>query len=209
MARRDQQGRTGSAKAQSPREGKDERPSRGKARSSATRTKRVAASGGGDAELTETIREPAPQRGPHEETRASAPAASTPVAGWCRTPTGVRLSIDPLTVDAEQPQLEKGGLRASVSIHRGDELLYGERLNFDWPGGRDRFLRKAARALATAGVVNRPLTEALVQQMREALRTRSDAAPADPAAERARRAEGVAPPERIPARARRAPQTRV
>src|SRR5262245_63229218 len=103
MARRDQQGRTGSAKAQRPREGKDESPGRGKARPSATRTKRAAASGGGEAELAESIREPATQRGPHEETRAPAPAASTPVtSGWCRTPTGVRLSIDPLTVDAEQ-----------------------------------------------------------------------------------------------------------
>jgi len=184
MARREQQGRTGSAKAQRPRTGKDERPGRRKARPSTTRAKRVATSGGGEAELTGVTREPASQREPREQTRAPAPAASTPVtSGWCCTPTGVRLSIDPLTVDAEQPQLQKGGLRASVSIHRGDELLYGERLNVDWPGGRDKFLRKAARALATAGVMNCPITEALVQQMREALRTRSDAAPPDPAAE--------------------------
>jgi hypothetical protein len=116
--------------------------------------------------------------------RASAPAASAQPAQaettctgtrWSSTPTGVRLSLDTLTVDAAQAEVERGELKAVVSVLRGDELLYRERVNFDWPGGRDKFLRKAGRALATASVATR-ISDTLLAEMRDALRTHTRSA---------------------------------
>ena len=105
------------------------------------------------------------------------PAEAETTAGtrWSSTPTGVRLSLDTLTVDAAQAEVERGELKAVVSVCRGDELLYRERVNFDWPGGRDKFLRKAARALTTASVATR-ISDTLLAEMRDALRTHTRSA---------------------------------
>ena len=93
----------------------------------------------------------------------------------CPNPGGVRLSLGALTIDAERPEVERGALKAVVSVRRGDELLYSDRVNLDWSGGRDKFLRKATRALTTAGVATR-LNEALLAEMRTALRRRAASA---------------------------------
>jgi hypothetical protein len=84
--------------------------------------------------------------------------------------------IDDLVVEADEPQLERNQLKALLSVRRGDQLVYTERVNLDWPGGRDKFLRKATRALGAAGVATR-IGEALLGELRALLRARS----ADPA----------------------------
>src|SRR5512139_3089914 len=75
-------------------------------------------------------------------------AAESPVAG-------VHIAIDDVIVEANEPQLERSQLRALLSVRRGDQIVYAERVNLDWPGGRDKFLRKASRALIAAGVATR------------------------------------------------------
>ena len=189
MASRGGERRTGRGKADRTPGGKrggggaGVRTSRGKATSSATRRlKRVATAVGEAGGPTPEV----PQRendARREDARAhggGAPVASAQPAEvgtraasrWSSTPTGVRLSLDALTVDVAQAEIERGELKAVVSVRRGDELVYSERVNFDWSGGRDKFLRKSARALATAGVATH-ITEALLAEMRTALRGRA------------------------------------
>ena len=111
--------------------------------------------------------------GPREAHPSVPNSATFPPPGWCWTPGGIRLSLGALTIDAERTEVEKGALKAMLSVRRGDELLYRERVNFDWVGGRDKFVRKAARALATARVTTHgALNEALLVVMGKALRTR-------------------------------------
>jgi hypothetical protein len=102
---------------------------------------------------------------------ASGSGAPSP-PGWCPNPDGVRLSLGALTIDAAQVEDVTGALKAVVSVRRGDELLYSDRVNLDWSGGRDKFLRKATRALATAGIAT-GINEALLAEMRAALRRRA------------------------------------
>ena len=115
---------------------------------------------------------------PAVEAESHPPASSSgapPPPGWRPNPGGVHLSLDALTIDAAQVEGERGALKAVVSVRRGDELLYRERVNLDWSGGRDKFLRKASRALATAGIATR-INEALLAEMRTALRRRAASA---------------------------------
>jgi hypothetical protein len=196
MARRETR-ETTRGKADCTRGGKRASPTQGKARRGAARgLKRAATTPDGTTAVPATVEseaEPAGPRGSRDETRAHAapnrsdqlvPSLATPAASeWSWIPTGVRRSLEALTVDAEQVQIEKGELKAVVCIRRGDELLYSERVNFDWSGGRDKFLRKAARALALAGVTTH-ISEALVAELRTALRTRPEKPPAGTAARR-------------------------
>jgi hypothetical protein len=110
-------------------------------------------------------------------TRAAGVRRTKPVATEQPTaaespPAGVH--IDDVTVEADEPQLERSQLRALLSVRRGDQLVYAERVNLDWPGGRDKFLRKASRALVAAGVATR-IGEAVLGDLRGLLRTRPDA----------------------------------
>jgi hypothetical protein len=89
---------------------------------------------------------------------------------------GVRVSVDDLIVEADEPQLERNQLKALLSVRRGGQLVYAERVNLDWPGGRDKFLRKATRALGAAGVATR-IGEALLGELRALLRARSGEQP--------------------------------
>ena len=117
-------------------------------------------------------RDGAPLRGAAAGGQPSPSSSASPSQpGWCPNPGGVRLSLGALTIDAERAEVERGALKAVVSVRRGDELLYSDRVNLDWSGGRDKFLRKATRALATAGVATR-INEALLVDMRTALRRR-------------------------------------
>jgi len=186
MGKRIGTGRTGRATGERTREGKEQSSRKRSPRSPTPRAKRSARSTAERAEVTRATRgsriEPADQSG----SRAGAPAneaaagshpsashrTSPPPPGWRQDPGGVHLSLDALTIDAAQAEVEGGELKAVVSVRRGDEVLYSERVNLDWSGGRDKFLRKASRALASAGVVTR-LNEALLVEMRTALRSRA------------------------------------
>jgi hypothetical protein len=57
-----------------------------------------------------------------------------------------------------------------------DQVVYTEQVNLDWPGGREKFLRKATRALGAAGIATR-IGEALLEELRALARTRAAAAP--------------------------------
>ena len=194
MARRTNAQQTGRKIAERSRGGKQKSPKTRKTPRSATpRPKRVASSGADGAEDTRTIRESSVERtgqsGSRDETLAAPPGsrpsvpntATPPQPGRSWTPRGVHLSLGPLTIEAEQAEIEKGALKATLSVRRGDKLLYRDRVNFDWSGGRDKFLRKAARALAAAGLTTH-LDEALLADLRSSLRTRAEERPTDPAA---------------------------
>jgi hypothetical protein len=118
----------------------------------------------------------------HEETRAHAEVAHRPVAGApppAPPSSGVRVTLEELTVQAEEPRLERNELKAVLSVRRGEQLVYAERVNLDWPGGRDKFLRKATRALGAAGIATR-ITEACLAELRSGLRARSAVEPTKP-----------------------------
>ena len=178
--------RSGRDKAERVRGGKGGGHRSGvKARSSAPRRpKRVATAAadaaGAAAGVRQTEADPSATRTSERAEVESAQPTTPAGVRWSSTPSGVRLSLDTLTVEALQAVVEKGELKAVVSVRRGDELLYSERVNFDWPGGREKFLRKSARALATAGVATR-VTAALLAEMRAALRTPTRKPPSDPA----------------------------
>ncbi len=202
MARRTGVQQTGRKITERSRGGKQKSPKPRKTPRSATpRPKRAAVSAADRAEVIRTIRESSVERtgqsASRDETRVlgaptgghpSVPNSATfPPPGWCWTPGGIRLSLGALTIDAEQAEVEKGALKAMLSVRRGDELLYRERVNFDWVGGRDKFVRKAARALATAGVTTHgALNEALLVEMGKALRTRPAKPPTGAAPETGR-----------------------
>ena len=167
MAKRIGTRQTGRKAADGSRGGKEQSPRRRRPRSPTAAPKRDAR--------------------PAAETESHPPASSAgapPPPGWRPNPGGVHLSLDALTIDAAQVEGERGALKAVVSVRRGDELLYRERVNLDWSGGRDKFLRKASRALATAGIATR-INEALLAEMRTALR-RQAASAGDAGALRAR-----------------------
>src|SRR5262249_22725214 len=80
-------------------------------------------------------------------------------------PPGARVAVEDLLVEADEPRMERNQLRALVSVRRGDQLVYTEQVNLDWPGGREKFLRKATRALGAAGIATR-ISEALLEELR-------------------------------------------
>lgn len=104
--------------------------------------------------------------------RQAKPAETAPPVAETR-PAGISVSIDDLVVEADEPQLERSQLRARLSVRRGDQIVYAERVNLDWPGGRDKFLRKASRALAAAGVATR-IGEAVLSDLHGRLRGSAD-----------------------------------
>ena len=87
--------------------------------------------------------------------------------------SGVRISLEDLTVEADEAEVERSQLKALVSVRRGELVVHAERVNLDWPGGRDKFLRKATRALGAAGIATR-ITEACLAELRGLLRARSN-----------------------------------
>ena len=84
----------------------------------------------------------------------------------------VHVAIDDVIVEADEPQLERSQLRARLSVRRGNEIVYAERVNLDWPGGRDKFLRKASRALVAAGIATQ-IGEAVLSDLHGRLRARA------------------------------------
>jgi len=145
MASRGGERRTGRGKADRTPGGKrggggaGVRTSRGKATSSATRRlKRVAAAVGEAGEATPEVpqrendarREDARARGGGAPDASAQPAevGTRAASRWSSTPTGVRFSLDALTVDVAQAEIERGELKAVVSVRRGDELVYSERV---------------------------------------------------------------------------------
>src|SRR5436309_328714 len=157
---------TGRETAERTRGGKEQSPRKTRPRSPTPRPKRDVRSTAERAGVTSATsesgvepagqsgsRDGAPLRGAAAGGQPSASDSASPSQpGWCPNPGGVRLSLGALTIDAERAEVERGALKAVVSVRRGDELLYSDRVNLDWSGGRDKFLRKATRALATAGV---------------------------------------------------------
>ena len=189
MAKRIGTRQTGRETAERTRGGTEQRPRKRRPRSPSPRPKRdvrsTAERAGVTSATSESGVEPAGQSGSRDDAPLRGAAAggqpspsnsaSPSQPGWCPNPGGVRLSLGALTIDAERAEVERGALKAVVSVRRGDELLYSDRVNLDWSGGRDKFLRKATRALATAGVATR-LNEALLGEMRIALRRRAASA---------------------------------
>ena len=189
MAKRIGTRQTGRETAERSRGGKEQSPRSRRPRSPTARPKRDARSTAERAGVIPATREarvePAGQSGSrddapvHGAAAGGHPSASSsgapPPPRWRPNPGGVHLSLDALTIDAAQVEVERGALKAVVSVRRGDELLYRDRVNLDWSGGRDKFLRKASRALATAGIATR-INEALLAEMRTALRRRAASA---------------------------------
>jgi hypothetical protein len=99
-----------------------------------------------------------------------------PVAAPEPVPSAARVAVDDVLVDADEPRFERNQLRALVSVRRGDQVVYTEHVNLDWPGGREKFLRKATRALGAAGIATR-IGEALLEELRALARVRAAAAP--------------------------------
>src|SRR5213594_4156896 len=195
MAKRIGTRQTGRETAERSRGGKERSPRRKTPRSPTARPKRDVRLTAGAGVATRQARvEPAGQSESRDEAPVHGAAAGShpsasgsgapPLPGWRPNPGGVHLSLDALTIDAAQVEVERGALKAVVSVRRGDELLYRDRVNLDWSGGRDKFLRKASRALATAGIATR-INEALLAEMRTALR-RQAASAGDAGALRAR-----------------------
>jgi hypothetical protein len=182
MARRIGTRQTGRKAADGSRGGKEQSPRRRRPRSPTARPKRGARPAAERVGVERATREASVEPAGQSGSRDDAPVHGA--AGESHPPGGVHLSVDALTIDAAQVEVERGALKAVVSVHRGDELLYRERVNLDWSGGRDKFLRKASRALAMAGIATR-INEALLAEMRTALR-RQAASAGDGGALRAR-----------------------
>jgi len=102
-------------------------------------------------------------------------AIEAPVAAPEPVPSAARVAVDDVLVDADEPRFERNQLRALVSVRRGDQVVYTEQVNLDWPGGREKFLRKATRALGAAGIATR-IGEALLEELRALARVRAAAA---------------------------------
>src|SRR5439155_4541550 len=159
MAKRIGTRQTGRETAERTRGETEQRPRKRRPRSPTPRPKRDVRSQAERAGVTSATSEagvaPAGQSGSRDDAPLRGAAAgdqpspsnsgSPSQPGWCPNPGGVRLSLGALTIDAERPEVERGALKAVVSVRRGDELLYRDRVNLDWSGGRDKFLRKASR----------------------------------------------------------------
>jgi len=111
-------------------------------------------------------RPPAAERSEPADVAAPAPAP----------PSGARVAVDDVLVEAGEPRVERNQLRALLSVRRGDQVVYTEHVNLDWPGGREKFLRKATRALGAAGIATR-ISEALLDELRALARARAAATP--------------------------------
>jgi hypothetical protein len=105
-------------------------------------------------------------------TRQAKPAELERPAAATAATADVHVVIDDVIVEAVEPQVEQSQLRARLSVRRGDEIVYAERVNLDWPGGRDKFLRKAGRALIAAGVATQ-IGEAVLSEIHGRLRARA------------------------------------
>src|SRR5262249_34340443 len=109
------------------------------------------------------------------EAREPAPVAA-PVAAPEPAVSGARVAVDDVLGEADEPRFERSQRRALVPVRRRAQGGYPEQENRDWPGGREKFLRKATRALGAAGIAAR-ISEALLDELRALARVRAAAAP--------------------------------
>ena len=121
----------------------------------------------------------APARGPDPE------------FSW--TPTGISVSIDGLTIDADHATNSQYGQRALVSIRAGDRLCYRQRLNLEDPHQRQTFIAKLVLSCEQAGMmdvltlVKHRVTPRLLIELGDACRRRRAKPLTDPHAEQAQR----------------------
>src|SRR5262245_26719713 len=72
---------------------------------------------------------------------AEPPAPAVGAAPEPSAPSAARVAVDDVHVAADEPRFERSQLRALLSVRRGDQVVYTEQVNLDWPGGREKFLR--------------------------------------------------------------------
>jgi hypothetical protein len=114
-----------------------------------------------------------PVRRPSRRAAVAAPEPAV-VAAPEPAPAGAHVSVDDVRVEADAPRFERNQLRAVLSVRRGEQVVYTEQVNLDWPGGREKFLRKATRALGAAGIATR-ISDALLEELRALARARAAA----------------------------------
>ena len=74
------------------------------------------------------------------------------------TPTGISLSVDGLTINADHATNNQYGQRAFVSVGSGDRLCYSQRINLDDPHQRLTFIGKLRLSCEQAGMTHGVLT---------------------------------------------------
>src|SRR5262249_29064758 len=110
-----------------------------------------------------------------------------------RTPTGISLCLDGLTIDADYATNNQYVQRALVSVRSGDRLCYRQRMNLDDPHQRQTFIGKLVLSCEQAGMtevlklVRARVTAGLLIEVGEACRGRRAKPPTDRQAEQARR----------------------
>lgn len=137
---------------------------------------------------------------------SGAPAADDtppppPEVPFSWTPTGVRFSLDGLTVDAEDLDRDRYGQKAIVTVRWGDLCCYRDRTNFDDSRRREKFVENVCRRAEAklerdaASLIANRLNEDFLIQLGEECRTRPEERPTDPEMEKVQRAEAAAAAE--------------
>lgn len=171
-------------------------------RSDATPTDMPSSSNGAGNELGHPNHDGAKRDAPN----SGAPAADDtppppPDIPFSWTPTGVRFSLDGLTVDAEDLDRDRYGQKAIVTVRCGDIFCYRDRTNFDDSRRRENFVSKVCRRAEAklqkdaASLIADRVTEDLLIQLGEECRRRPEERPTDPDTEKVRRAEAAAAAE--------------
>ena len=108
------------------------------------------------------------------------------------TPTGISLALGTWRIAAEDLCHTRSGHTATVSVWWGEDLCYREHLNLDRARARQQFLANFVRTCRSAlrGVA-RHVTEAVLIQLGEACRQRTENPPAATRARPARRTSAV------------------
>ena len=119
--------------------------------------------------------------------------ARSPDPRFKRTPTGISLCLDGLTIDADHAINNHYAQRALVSVRSGDRLCYCQRLNLDDPHQRQTIIGKLvlfckqAELTEALRLVKARVTPRLLVELGDACRARSTKPPPDPQGEEARR----------------------
>ena len=110
------------------------------------------------------------------------------------TPTGISLSVDGLTINADHATNNQYGQRAFVSVGSGDRLCYSQRINLDDPHQRLTFIGKLRLSCEQAGMADDVLTlvedrvtPGLLVKLGDECRKRPAKPDPDPQAEQAQR----------------------
>jgi hypothetical protein len=122
---------------------------------------------------THTRKRPQPSPDALQPTDVSDAETATAFDRPVATPTGFRLALDALTIEAEHPRSQRDAVRATVSVSRAGELLYRDQVNLTSARSRVAFLRK----LIAQSV---DLSEAALIALEVACRTRPKPALAEP-----------------------------